>query len=63
MEKGTEPGPNLDSRTVHFTLKADEELRAGDALIIRDIQRSNEGWIVAAVPEQALKDEAAKVFS
>ena len=63
MKRDRERQPDLDRRTVHFTLTAAEELTAGDALIIRHIEPSGNGWKISAVPEKAVKDEAAKLFA
>jgi len=63
MTVHNEETPNLDKHTVQFTIKeTNGKLQAGDTLIIRDVQNSADGLLVAAISEKALKDEAAKIF-
>lgn len=59
-----QPGnPDLDSQTFRFTVKASAGIQAGDTLIVREIKQLRNGVEVSAVPEKAVRDEAAKVFS
>jgi len=59
----TGKSPDLDSHTLRFTVDGQAELKAGDTLIVRET-KSREGSLeVAAVPEKAVRDEAAKLFS
>ena len=53
----------LDKRTLKFVVQTSEPLQAGDALIVRNVSRTEYGLEVAAVPEKAVVDEAARLLS
>ncbi len=56
--------PDLDRRSFSFVIQAGEDLESGDVVVVREVKDKGNGEReVVAVPERAIREEAAKLFA
>ena len=53
----------LDEKTLRFTVVGGCELREGDTLIVRRVSSEANALCVEAVPEKAVREAVAKLFT
>lgn len=64
MDKNQELLADLDNNTIRFTISRGEpEVRAGDTLIVREVESSGEDLRVAAIPESVVKAGVEKLLT